>query len=46
MFLDENNRPGSSNRHLDETKKSQARQWITYDAYYAAADIAGEQGLG
>ncbi|HYT56760.1 MAG TPA: hypothetical protein VEQ38_18805 [Verrucomicrobiae bacterium] len=27
-------------------KKGQARQWITYDAYYEAADIAGEEGLG
>jgi hypothetical protein len=25
-------------------KKGQARQWITYDAYYEAAEIEGEQG--
>jgi hypothetical protein len=24
-------------------KKGQARQWITYDAYYEAAEIAGEE---
>jgi hypothetical protein len=27
-------------------KKGQVRQWITYDAYYEAADIAGEEGVG
>jgi hypothetical protein len=27
-------------------KKGQAREWITYDAYYEAADIAGAEGVG
>ena len=27
-------------------KKGQARQWITYDAYYEAAETAGEEGPG
>ena len=27
-------------------KKGQAKQWINYDAYYEAAEIAGEDVLG
>jgi len=27
-------------------KKGQARQWINYDAYYEAAELAGEEVLG